>query len=594
MLHEIFFLCTMVSEELNLDTVEGGPRYPPIWVAITYVCHRWRVVALDFRKLWSTITPDLSPKWLATFMQRSSYTPRHVDIHIGPFSENAYHPAQLPLPAIALPIEVIEEILSHVSCTEDLHLSGETADVIRVLNSLGRSTSLTSLHLDFWDEFEYSQDDDSHEQPDISLILPETLFSGCAPRLRHLYCHFGLHVTFPPWVLGNISEFTASRSFSAKRLFSALRQMPQLEVLRVSFLQDWFEPNSEGAAMPVDLKNLTLLVIEGTSLEFFTALLGCLSMPANVRNHLKFKLDESEFGADLWEKFTSLMWEKTTASPYRLHGIHFRREPRGTSVCAWASPIEPGPGLAPSPHATSDGPFRLEIRITGLGCPHNQDTHTSNTISSFHRLQRLCVSLGGPTVQELSLEYQKTLYSRSQPIPMILCRCWRSLFSCFPSLKTLRFGDGAEVLLASASYAASVYPRATADDRGFLFGSLQRVIFSKSIFSTEILWRWIHYAFTRPPEWDVSDLRKDVETLLLAACWHSEVGFVEGVTESLLLFLLYCRRLDVQVFEVSFVESSWDNPGGLPILQQLLHMLDPDWSVILEATSPTRLLMSVV
>ncbi|KAH9954241.1 hypothetical protein BC827DRAFT_1243907 [Russula dissimulans] len=581
-LHEIFFLCTKVSDNLNRDLV---PRYPPIWVAITYVCHRWRVVALDFRKLWSTITSDLSPKWLVAFMQRSSSTPKYVDLHVGP-PKNAY-PTQPPL--TTLPIEVTEEILFHVSRTENLNLMGNTADVIRTLKSLGRLTSLTSLCLDLWDDLDYShvyiEDDDLHER-DISLILPETLFSGSAPQLRHLHCHYALHVTFPPWVLRSISEFTTSYSLSPRLLFSALHQMPQLEVLRVSSEQEgWFEPHSEGVAMPVDLKNLTLLVIEGTVLEIFIAVLGCLSTPANVRRNMKFNLDEDDFEDDLWDRFSSLMREKTSASPYRLHGIHLRREPGSTTVSAWASPTEPGLGLAPSPWATSDDPFRLEICIIGSGCPHSPGIHTSNTVSSFHRLQQLCVSLGGPTVQELFLEYRKTSYSHNQP--MILCRCWRSLFSYFPSLKTLRFGEGAEALLASASYAASGYPRGTADGRGFLFGSLQRVIVSQSTFnfSTKTLWRWIHYAFTRPPEWDVSDLRTDVEALLLAACWNSEVGLAEGVTESLLVFLLYCSRLDVQVFEVSFVESLWDNPGGLQILQLLLHILNPDWNVTLEATS---------
>jgi len=59
---------------------------------------------------------------------------------------------------------------------------------------------------------------------------------------------------------------------------------------------------------------------------------------------------------------------------------------------------------------------------------------------------------------------------------------------------------------------------------------------------------------------------------------------VEDVTEGLLLFLLYFRPVVVHMFEVSLVKSSWDNPGGLEILQRLLHMLDPDWDVILEAT----------
>ena len=110
------------------------------------------MAALDFKKLWSTITPDLSPKWVAAFLQRSSYGPRHVDIDVGP------PPPKKPLkmrrlrsrcsvqrPLTALPSEVIEEILSHASLIESLHLEGNPMDLIRTLASLGESIPLCSL-----------------------------------------------------------------------------------------------------------------------------------------------------------------------------------------------------------------------------------------------------------------------------------------------------------------------------------------------------------------------------------------------------------------------------------------------------------------
>jgi len=437
--------------------------------------------------------------------------------------------------------------------------------------------SLTSLSLGFWDELRYRHINCGvdNERRDTSLILPESLFEGHAPRLSRLYCRYSLHVTFPPWVLRSVSEFTVSHSFCAKHLFSTLSEMPQLEVLRV---QEISFPLFSGAVnTPVKLENLTLLVIEDTSLQTFLRLFSCLLVPANVQKNLKLTLEQSACSTDLWERFTSLMGEKTEGSFYPLHGIHFRREPRSISVCAWASPTEPG--CSPSPWVPLDDPFRLEIRIIGAGCPHSQLIDVPDTASSFRQLQQLCTFLGGTTIQELFIEYRKASYNHNQPL--ILCGCWRSLFSSFPSLKTLRFGEGAEALLATAaSIAVSVYPWSTADSRGTLFASLQRVIVSRSKFSVEVLWRWVHYAFARPSEWDVSDLRKDVNALLLASCRHSAVGDEEDVTESLLMFILYCRRLDVQVFEVSLVEPLWDKPGGIEVLERLLHMLDPDWNVI--------------
>jgi len=535
--------------------------------------------------LWSTITPELSPKWISAFLQRSSYGPKRVYIDVGPTSpkpprENRLsrikrRPVPVQQPLTSLPSEVADEIFSHVTRIESLQLKGNTTDVIRTLKSLGGSMTLTSLSLGFWDESNHRHVNCGVDsERDTSLILPESLFGGHAPRLCRLYCRSNLHVTFPPWVLRSVSEFTVSHSFCAKHLFSTLSQMPRLEVLRVQGIS--FPLYSGGVNMPVKLNNLELLVIEDTSLQTFLDLFSCLLVPANVKRNLKLALDESEFSTNLWEKFTSLMHEKTEGSPYPLHGVHFRREARSISICAWASPTEPG--RSPSPWVPLDDPFRLEIRIIGAGCSHSQLILPPDTTSSFRQLQQLCMFLGGSTIQELFIDYRKPSYNHNQPL--ILCRCWRSLFSSFPSLKTLRFGDGAEALLATASFAASTYSWRTADGRVTLFENVQRVIVDQSKFSVETLWRWVHYAFARPAEWDVSDLRKDINTLLLASCRHSTVDVEEDATESLLMFILYCRRLDVQVFEVSLVEPLWDKPGGLEVLRRLLHMLDPDRNVI--------------
>jgi len=462
---------------------------------------------------------------------------------------------------------------------EHLSLKGNTVDIIRILTSLGKSIFLTSLSLGLWDGFKY-QFGGENEQTDVSLILPESLFGGSAPQLRRLYFYSGFYLTFPSWVLQNVSEFTVSLSFSTERLFSALSHMPQLENFRVQGIS--FLPQSVAVTVPVNLKNLTLLVLVDTSPQFLLSFLSCLSMPANVRKHFKLTINECNFRSNSWEGFTSLMREMAAESPDPLHGIHLTSEPRSTSICIWASSTQRG--VAPSPWPLLDDSFRLEIRtIVSFCCVQ----YMLDPILSLHRLQEFCVSVGGQTVQELHVECQEA--SINQDHPTIWCNCWRSLFSKFPSLKTLHFGDGAEGLLVTACYGPLLDPCCIAGDvpasRDFLFGNLQRLIVSGSTFSTRSLWNWVHYAFARPAKWDFVDLRKDVEALLLAnrRKWVNS-GFVEDVTEGLLLFLLYFRPVVVHMFEVSLVKSSWDNPGGLEILKRLLHMLDPDWDVILEAT----------
>ena len=141
--------------------------------------------------------------------------------------------------------------------------------------------------------------------------------------------------------------------------------------------------------------NLTLRFIEGISLENFT----CLSIPANARKRMKFKLYESELGADLWERFTSLFREKPTASPLSSarYSLQESIQEYSTSICAWASPIEPGLGLAPS-HV----PHRM-TRSGSRSASSGPIVRAAST--SFCRLQQLCTFLGGTTIQELFIEY---------------------------------------------------------------------------------------------------------------------------------------------------------------------------------------------
>ena len=667
-LHTIFVFCAGLDDEdpngRYMDTFEvtsySGtryPRYPPYWISITYVCQRWRAVSVNFKKLWSTITPNLSPGWITAFLQRSAHVPKYVDIDAGPpspplsssssstkphkrrrfgmststmtttkknkrlLSSSSSSPPVGKPPLMALPSEAVEELFSHASRIEGLHLEGTTVDVVRALASLGGPMPLLScLCLGTHDEFEYPHFDsgigDGREDP--SLVLSETLFGASAPRLRRLHFRSGLHLTLPSWVFRDLTEFSVSCSFCVKRLFSALGQMPRLEVLRVLPVRQYSSlPHSDEVTMPVTLKHLSLLVFEDSYLELLIALLSCISMPPTVRRHIKLQLHGSHSDEILWDRFSSMMPEIVANSPDPVHGIHFRREPSRTSVWLWVSPdsswatghrgSDNDHPSSPSSRPPLDDPFSLEIHCVDHNCLYC--LHSSYSFSFFHRLQELCVSLAGPSAQELFVEYGAERNSTLRPsIPQ---RCWRTLFAGLSSLKTLRLGDGAAELLVGALNGAaaaistntgtttttttattptnggnSAATEAAVAWRGILSGSLQRVIVTRSVFSTQILWSWIHYAYAGPVEWDASDLRMNVLADLSVPRWRPmDAEPVEDVTESLLLLLLHCRSMGAQVSEVSLVESTWDEPGGLEILGRLLHILDPDWNVVLEAVS---------
>ena len=41
------------------------------WVRITFVCRRWRYIAIGHTRLWATLTHNLGPRWLHEFIVRS-------------------------------------------------------------------------------------------------------------------------------------------------------------------------------------------------------------------------------------------------------------------------------------------------------------------------------------------------------------------------------------------------------------------------------------------------------------------------------------------------------------------------------------------
>ncbi|KAI9434423.1 hypothetical protein H4582DRAFT_1793573, partial [Lactarius indigo] len=74
LLRDIFLLLCVEDLPLSYKYQKDSLQ----WISITYVCRRWRVVALGFQRLWSAVTPDLSPKWVLEFLKRSSQRPLRV------------------------------------------------------------------------------------------------------------------------------------------------------------------------------------------------------------------------------------------------------------------------------------------------------------------------------------------------------------------------------------------------------------------------------------------------------------------------------------------------------------------------------------
>ena len=550
----------------------------PAWISITYVCRRWRMVALSFQQLWSTVPPNLSSKWVLTFLKRSPYRPLHVSLNVGPvhkkplrqrvrLGKNPRSTASIA----PLPDQTIRKVLLHAPRIHELQILGKEEDVVRVLKSLDKPTPLDSLSIRVVNG--YSRDISGRE---TSLILPQTFLGGNPHQLRHLHCWSGLHLTFPPWLLGSISELTVSMDFTLERLFVILRQMPQLETLRISSPLTRFRM-SDRALTPVPLKCLSSLVLETSSLSLFIAISTSLLLPPNVRRHFTLTLTTNSIAGRLWGSFLTSLKAIITITPRSLHGIHFKRQRGTTYFYTWTTPVESM--LSPSAWPPSDDVFSLQVLSPGFGC-HSSNSPPSHD-SSFHRLQELCVFLGRETVRELSVEYGKENggFNQSQ----ISHRCWRTLFSGLPNVTTLRFGDGATDLLISASCGSLASPTKLGRRN---FPNLRRVQVARGFLSARTLWKWIEYVTTPPGNMRHRELRKHVQALLVRQ--HSSCAFRLGtceadlldVTESLLVFLLHWRSRKVWVSELALPERGWDEADCLETLQKLLQMLD--WDVVLD------------
>ena len=530
------------------------------------------MVALGFQQLWSTVTPNLSSKWVLTFLKRSSHRPLHVSLNVGPVHKKPLRKrvrlGRKPRSASSLPDQTIRKVLSHAPRIQELQILGKEDDVIRVLKSLDRPTSLDSLSIRVVDG--------CMSRSESPLTLPQAFLGGNARQLRHLHCWSGLHLTFPPWLLGSISELTVSMNFSLERLFVILRQTPQLKALRISSPLTRFR-QSDSALTPVPLKCLSSLVLETNSLGLFIVISTSLLLPPSVRRHFILRLTANSIAGRLWGSFITSLKAILTITPRSLHGIHFKRQRGTTYFYTWTTPVQSL--LSPSPWPPSDDAFSLQVLCPGFGChpPNSPSSHDS----SFHRLQELCVFLGRETVKELSVEDGKENRGINQF--QISHRCWRTLFLGLPNVTTLRFGEGATDLLLSASCGSLAAPTKLGRRN---FPNLRRVQVTHGFLSARTLWRWIQYVTAPPGNMRHRELRKHVQALLVRR--YSSHAFRRAtcetdlldVTESLLVFLLHWRSRKVWVSELALPERGWDEPDCLEILQKLLQMLD--WDVALE------------
>ncbi|KAI9447800.1 hypothetical protein H4582DRAFT_1896487 [Lactarius indigo] len=220
----------------------GPPRVRLGWITVTHVCSFWRHVALDHRTLWTHHRFDLGPEWTTEMLRRAGDAPLELTLseEVVPFP-----------PSNSDAATVISQLFHRVSALT----IKERAFTPPVLDSLASpaplldTLSITSGQL---------------------ALLPQSHFSGNAPRLRDLY----LSNVLPTWTTAAFTrlkrlcvvldrQMDTSHVPTYPELFDTLQSMPHLEVLMLrGCLPLGLFPHSLGDRT-VQVPNLQHLFLDG-------------------------------------------------------------------------------------------------------------------------------------------------------------------------------------------------------------------------------------------------------------------------------------------------------------------------------------------
>jgi hypothetical protein len=145
---------------------DHSKRLPyPAWIRVTYVCRRWRKVALYFPSLWSRIHFNkLTPAGIAKMLAQAKMSPLHLKAKL-----SCHKRAQS---------NAFERLLDdHISHTRHLTISGTFQTTLERLVSPAPALASLSLSNPCYSPFS------------PSCIIPDSLFNGTAPKLTRLDLH---------------------------------------------------------------------------------------------------------------------------------------------------------------------------------------------------------------------------------------------------------------------------------------------------------------------------------------------------------------------------------------------------------------------
>ncbi|KAI0317417.1 hypothetical protein OF83DRAFT_1283445 [Amylostereum chailletii] len=261
--------------------VEGPQgRKPPSWVAITYVCRRWRAVAIAYPSLWCQISLDAGLSWLTTFTERSTAIPVCIQLNLQGWTPITH--------------DLLTSVLPR---TRTLRLDGQTDDFSEFLpHVVGAAPVLHHLILCHHSVY----------QP-YSLPSPAKITNHCFrdkfTHLRSLELEGSFDLTgVEAAFFNNLTSFVARRITNVDNIRRILRKSRNLETVLLTGeheRQDYIPTMGLEVADkdPFSLPRARSIEVRSLNITYSNALLRGLNMPSVQRMALNMDADWYSFQA---------------------------------------------------------------------------------------------------------------------------------------------------------------------------------------------------------------------------------------------------------------------------------------------------------
>ncbi|KAF8492734.1 hypothetical protein F5888DRAFT_869588 [Russula emetica] len=258
-----------------LPDLESSPPIPPFHVS--RVCHLWREISPNVPYLWSHINFNkLTPAGVAVMLVRAKTAPLYLEVQATQWSRGRFEAFKV-------------QIESHIHHTRHLSITTKPKHLKMFGQLVSSAPSLEFLSI--------------HNQRSprgvLSVIIPDTLFDGIAPKLTYLRLYDSEIQWQSPLLKGLrdlelLFSFPGGMQIKFYHWLLALKQMPQLERLVLHNSIPHNSVLSEGLKLTVDFPSLTELSISA-SVSQCAAVLAHLLLPALTKLCVNAKLNLSAF-----------------------------------------------------------------------------------------------------------------------------------------------------------------------------------------------------------------------------------------------------------------------------------------------------------